>query len=97
VGWRSEGNKLPGHLVHFSFWQSGTRNYRVIYDGGFTTSDMPSDIEHAALHAALWQHNKRKDAGTHTRDIGDGGVRFRDEEELLEDLRGMLRPYIDRR
>jgi hypothetical protein len=88
-GKASENWRLPGWLNSASEFAVGNRNYKVVYTAGYsdTTSGIPADIKQAALFAATWLWNKRHDAATMTRDVGDGGVSFRDEDELIRDLR----------
>ena len=95
-GMTDDGWKLPGYIErHNTSWTHGQRNYRVIYNAGFST--VPYDLEEACLHAAVWMWNKRKNAGSAARDVGSGSASFRPDSELDGDLRAMLAAYIPMR
>lgn len=84
---------LPGWLEsNGSVFCTGQRNYKVVYVAGFAT--VPSDIEAAALHCIIWWRNKRTDTASESHDAGQGLRSFRGEQELIEDLRRMLAPYM---
>ena len=87
------GWKLPSRLRHDSFWLTGARNYQIVYTAGYESGAIPGDLEEACLYAAAWLYNRRKDAATESRDIGLGSMSFRDQAELYDDLRRMLRSY----
>jgi hypothetical protein len=93
-----EGWKLPSHLeMHGSTWVTGQRNYKVTYRAGFGANGkaMPDDIVQAALHAAVWMKNKRQDAATTGREVGDAKLLgLQNLRDLMNDLRALLAPYI---
>ena len=96
-GLRSDAWRLPGYVQTNGAWSwvEGDQNYQVTYDAGFTTGSIPDDIVNATIYAATWLKNKRTDAGTGSRDVGQGSRSFRAEPDLLEDLRSLLASYVD--
>lgn len=95
VGERDRNWKLPGYLSANGGWNwiAGDQNYQVTYTVGFTTGSIPADLEHATILAATFFLNRRKDVATTSRDIGEGAISYRTEQDLMNDLHTMLMPY----
>jgi len=95
VGLRDRAWKLPGYLQTNGGWSwlSGDQNYQITYTVGFTTGSIPGDLEQAAIMTATFYRNRRKDAGTTARNVGDGSITFRTEKELREELDSLLAGY----
>ena len=95
VGLRTRNWKLPGYLQTNGAWSwaTGDQNYQVTYTIGYTTGSIPEELEMATIMAATFWWNKRKDAGTTSRDVGDGSIQFKTEKDLVSELHSMLEGY----
>lgn len=89
---------LPSHLEADGWnFTKGVRNYKIIANSGWNMASarQAQIIVQACLFAATWFFNKRKDAATTDRVIGSGSLGpFRDEFELVEELRVLLSAFI---
>lgn len=103
-GFFEEDWRLPSHLVNVSNWIDGRSlplNYEVVgvFGWDFTVdADSPQDIARAALFAAVWLREKRKDSASVNREFAAGGSvgPFKGEGELMDELRSILAAYIPR-
>lgn len=95
-GKASEGWHLPGWLERRdSVWWKDQQNYEVSYSAGY--SSVPYDLEQIVLELCVAYKNQRKDWGNVARDIGGGGITFRDFQSVWANAKDRLQPYMDMR
>lgn len=90
----SEGSLIPGWLErHHGTWLAGQRNYRVVYNAGFST--VPFDLEQACIETVIWMLNQRKSSGFAEREVEDERLLLRAYDVLHGELRTRLASYRD--
>lgn len=52
-----------GYLYKVSGWSKGTKNYKVVYVAGYSTSTMPSDLKNACKEICKYLYNLRDKQG----------------------------------
>jgi len=89
-----------GTIYKGSGWAKGTKNWRVIYTAGYSSSTMPEDLKQACMQLCNLLYNKRDKAGYNSETIGMYSVSYTSSANKLmgvgvpDSIIGMLAPYV---
>jgi len=73
-----------GSVHYMNKFKEGVKNYKLVYVAGY--SDIPDDLEQAAIDMISYYYNKRQSKNVKSESIGDYSITYAKSENVIDDL-----------